>query len=669
MQSILFLLAFLYSGDVISQQNVGIGTVNPDVSAQLDVVSATKGLLVPRMNMSQRNGITTPATGLLIFQTDNKPGFYYFDGVSWVALSGSLSWSIQGNTGTDTLANFIGTTDYKPFVIKIDNSRVGFLGNGGNVFWGREGGAANTDGDFNIAIGASALKDNYLDSRLIAIGDSALMNLGAPSLLGADGNIAIGSKSQFRSLQGRENTSVGNKSLYNNSVGIQNTATGSQALFSTVVGAVYSGGQNTAVGYQSLYSNSTADFNTAIGYKALYDNTSGAYNTASGMEALYYNTTGNYNVGTGKQALYFNTTGTGNTATGNLSLLWNKTGNRNTATGYRALCANTTGINNTATGDESLAFNTEGNYNIANGYLSLYSNTSGDSNTAKGISTLYFNTSGSGNTAIGFAALYHNTTGNGNTAIGNHALYSNTTGYNNTAVGNGADVAFGNLTNATAIGYQAIVNASNKVRIGDTAVNIIEGQVAFSQPSDARFKYHIRSNVPGIAFITQLRPVTYYFDARTFSNYTKTGIVNKKIIHPVSNTSDGQLRTGFLAQDVEKVARKIAYDFDGVRAPGNDLDYYSLAYSQFVIPLVEAVQQQQSIIQQQTDINKKQLKEVQMLEQKAMKSKVSSMIEHQHKTIKKQKAIDDSQKKMIENQEALIKALKSELKELIDNFK
>jgi hypothetical protein len=48
----------------------------------------------------------------------------------------------------------------------------------------------------------------------------------------------------------------------------------------------------------------------------------------------------------------------------------------------------------------------------------------------------------------------------------------------------GADVSAGNLTNATAIGNQAVVNASNKIRMGNTAVTVIEGQVAFTAVSD-----------------------------------------------------------------------------------------------------------------------------------------------------------------------------------------
>jgi hypothetical protein len=68
--------------------------------------------------------------------------------------------------------------------------------------------------------------------------------------------------------------------------------------------------------------------------------------------------------------------------------------------------------------------------------------------------------------------------------VGSQALIVNTTGTNNTAIGFGADVSSGGLTNATAIGAFAEVNASNKVRIGNNSVTVIEGQVAFTFTSD-----------------------------------------------------------------------------------------------------------------------------------------------------------------------------------------
>ena len=62
----------------------------------------------------------------------------------------------------------------------------------------------------------------------------------------------------------------------------------------------------------------------------------------------------------------------------------------------------------------------------------------------------------------------------------------------------------GNLTNATAIGYEAIVNASNKVRLGNTAVTVIEGQVAFTASSDKTKKENFQP-VDGEAVLGKIR--------------------------------------------------------------------------------------------------------------------------------------------------------------------
>src|SRR2546423_10091938 len=58
---------------------VGIGTSIPASSALLDLTSTSRGFLTPRMTTAQRNAISSPATGLLIYQTDGARGFYYYD--------------------------------------------------------------------------------------------------------------------------------------------------------------------------------------------------------------------------------------------------------------------------------------------------------------------------------------------------------------------------------------------------------------------------------------------------------------------------------------------------------------------------------------------------------------------------------------------------------------
>jgi len=98
----LFLSVMMFSIQA-NAQNVGVNTSTPDASAMLDVVSTTSGVLVPRLSMAQRDLIASPATSLLIYQTDNTPGFYYNSGTPaapvWIMIgSGGASgeWTDEG---------------------------------------------------------------------------------------------------------------------------------------------------------------------------------------------------------------------------------------------------------------------------------------------------------------------------------------------------------------------------------------------------------------------------------------------------------------------------------------------------------------------------------------------------------------------------------------------
>ena len=97
-------------------QNVGINSdgSNPHSSAMLDVKSTTKGFLAPRMRETQRDNISSPATGLLIYQTDGTNGYYYYNGSSWVQIGAASGASQWPTTGSDVYYNSgnvgIGTT-------------------------------------------------------------------------------------------------------------------------------------------------------------------------------------------------------------------------------------------------------------------------------------------------------------------------------------------------------------------------------------------------------------------------------------------------------------------------------------------------------------------------------------------------------------------------------
>ncbi|MEY4768628.1 MAG: hypothetical protein RL637_1267, partial [Pseudomonadota bacterium] len=282
---------------------------------------------------------------------------------------------------------------------------------------------------------------------------------------------------------------------------------------------------------------------------------------------------------------FIHSTGTQNTFVGEQAGNISSTATRSTAIGYQALKAVTYGSNNTAVGNFALLANQDGYYNTAIGDGALSSNISGNNNVGIGISALLQNTAGY------------------STAIGVEALYTNTTGDYNTAIGYQADVSTNNLTNATAIGANAIVDASDKIRLGDSYVTVIEGQVAYTYPSDGRFKFNIQENIKGLAFIRKLRPISYQFDTQKFDAFIsqKQSAKNRKKRLKETNfsASKAMIHNGFIAQEVEKAAQESHFVFDGIKKPQHENETYSLGYSQFVVPLVKAVQEQQQLIEKQ----------------------------------------------------------------------
>ena len=75
------------SGKSYFADQVGIGTNTPNASALLDITSTTKGFLPPRMTATQRGAISTPATGLVVYQTDGTEGLYVYLSTGWKAVA------------------------------------------------------------------------------------------------------------------------------------------------------------------------------------------------------------------------------------------------------------------------------------------------------------------------------------------------------------------------------------------------------------------------------------------------------------------------------------------------------------------------------------------------------------------------------------------------------
>ena len=238
---------------------------------------------------------------------------------------------------------------------------------------------------------------------------------------------------------------------------------------------------------------------------------------------------------------------------------------------------------------------------------------------------------------MGTRALYSDTTGEANTAIGPNAMYYNTSGSNNTSIGSWAGPASGstNLDNTTAIGNGTTVSASNTIHIGNTAITEIAGQVGWSTYSDKRFKKEVEENVHGLDFIMKLKPVTYHWDINKLNHFLGTDKRenNKVEAQQACMRQEQKTYTGFLAQDVEKAAQSINYDFSGVVHPQNARSIYSVRYAEFVVPLVKAVQElngqnkqlfekvngQQHIIEKQNSIIKQLQADIELIKKQLQK--------------------------------------------------
>ncbi len=188
MKKTIYILTLLCAA-TSTQAQVGIGITTPDASSVLDVSSTTKGLLAPRMTTAQRDAITSPATGLQIYNTDNA-----------------------------ALETFTGTTG-KWFTLGTGKGAI----------------ASNT------AVGVDALKSNTTGGSNTVNGSDALYFNTTGSW-----NTANGYRALYLNTTGYDNTANGYQALYSNTTGFLNTALGYSAFSS---GTAFQ--NSTALGYNA----------------------------------------------------------------------------------------------------------------------------------------------------------------------------------------------------------------------------------------------------------------------------------------------------------------------------------------------------------------------------------------------------------------------------------
>jgi len=417
----------------------------------------------------------------------------------------------------------------------------------------------------NLA-GATVVDDLTVSDDLTVTDDAAIGGLATVGgTLGVTGAVALAADVTF----------ADGADIITASAGTSNFRAGVNAGNSIASGGNY----NTVVGDEAGTAITTGDNNVAVGYQAGDAITTGTENTAAGVAALGSNTTGVRNEAFGNNALFTNTTGGNNTAVGRQALYSSTTASYNVAVGSNAGTAITTGINNTLIGSLAGDSLTDADYNTVVGYNALSTDVLGSRSVAIGFEALKtqnpvdgsnnptavdmynvgigFNagtgiTTGINNVALGGLAGTGINTGGGNICIGKQAGVASTvltTGGNNIIIGLGANTGSASRNNAIVMG-EAVVSVSNgqfTFGTGTSDSNIANGATSISAPSDQRYKEEIADATAGLAFIKDLRPVTFKWKKEKDLPTSHRAYVEDS----ETRTMNDSTNHGFIAQEVK----------------------------------------------------------------------------------------------------------------------
>ncbi|MGB1268754.1 MAG: tail fiber domain-containing protein [Flavobacteriaceae bacterium] len=547
------------STTVFSQ--VGIGTVTPDASAMLQIDNTEKGILVPRMTAAQKTAIATPATGLLIYQTNGASGFYYYNGTAWVTFGGGTAWDILGNSGTTPAANMLGTTDAEDLSIVTNNAEAIRVTSAGNV------GVAITAPTAMMTVTSSDVVDVFQDFEGLSTGNLTTSTASNPYYI--DNNT------------GGCNANDGWKIETFNASGGCAGCSGNRAIID--YGASDCDQDATLVVSLGVINATALD----VSFDYNYDDYDGVdqftvtiYNeTTTAVHATLLGPL------TGDQQGFFSQNITGLTAGNTYSIRFNYIGDY----GYGVT------VDNVRASDSNPVLRIQDG-NEASGYVML-SDTNGNG-TWTDTSTLAV-----GDDDWGFAAggttnidpVYRL----GNVTIGNTAapftdldVEESTKDGDDTEIGIGSDEYFLDRLSETSISHSILPTVSASVSMGSLANRWDEIYATNSliSTSDKREKSNINALDNGLETLLALRPVSYKWKNKI---YGKTVLTNEQ----------KRTKIGFLAQDLQKVLPEIVEDTHWVKATsGKDAyvkkqaDRLGVRYAEIIPVVVKATQEHQALI-------------------------------------------------------------------------
>lgn len=496
---------------------------NAHSSAMLDVYSTSKGFLAPRMTTDQRNAISTPAEGLLVYDTD-EDAFFMYASTGWTLLDQPAIWQENFDTvyvtgsgkryGVGTASPLAKLTVQGDASIASDEPLFEVKNSEGDVIFavyenevkvnfkegtkGVKGGfaiggltgtkstpteymritpdsvriyikdpAKGVKGGFAIGglTGTKAASDKYLtierDSTRIYVDNATKGVKGGFAIGGLTGTKSGGSS--FLNLTS-ENYLIGEGAGSSITTGQYNSFMGYQAGFNNSEGK-----QNIFIGYQAGHANEFGKWNTFLGFEAGFSN-NGSDNTFIGYKAGRAHTSHGGNVHIGSKAGEFATNGEQNIFIGESAGSVNATGSHNVFMGFQSGFSNSIGVNNVFLGYMAGHQNVNGNTNVFIGKLAGENNVDGFGSVLIGEEAGRSN-NGDRNVFIGRNAGHTNTTGTDNVYLGSFSGQQITTGSQNTFVGveagDFAEGGSGNIYVGNRAGYDN--NGDQNVVIGQNA--------------------------------------------------------------------------------------------------------------------------------------------------------------------------------------------------------
>ena len=553
-------LVLLAASQGFAQVKIGAAGA-PDPSASLEVTSGAahnKGLLLPRLTDGERNAMTNPASGLLIFNTSAN-SVQVNIGTSllpfWVTASATATataWNITGNTNINPATNFLGTTDNQPLSIRTNNA---------------EAIRVTADGKVGIGIAAPAVKLHILDTGAVALRVVSATN---------------------------DNTRI---TFGNHLHGIMRNLTHSGGINNDVALFTGSGGVGASI---YLSANPTAADNVLLDQFALKSTGNVGIGIKDPTSKLHVNGGGLTITNNGaipSSAINILSDNGGLLNPDNVSIT--TYGPSNAIFGVSAARGTLAAPQNSQAGDNTgnvyFAPRVNGAFAALSGMTSTYV---GDGTTNK--SMLRFLTSGtvamtidsSGSVGIGTTAPKVKLQVNGGIVLRNDV---------NIAHGNGAfftwstvrsgigETEFINYRGTGSGGFRFYdVNPGGSV---DTAVFntnniafIAPGTGAYSNVSDMRVKTNVNIINDGLQKVMAMRPVSYDFHSgRTIKDGVVKFTENDQVVKTI----------GFLAQELAKVVPEAVII---PKDPSNEL--YNVSYATVIPVLTKAIQEQQAEIEQ-----------------------------------------------------------------------